>query len=171
VGSIVAATVLLPASTRLIDEIDREAAAQEDRLEAFAAVRRGFPTARRLVGAMQHHNRQRLGVLGDLIEGVQMNAMERLPFGGRDVVVVDPRSAQHGPADGEAAMRLDDQRRCAAGGAFRLGCGAAHRRRKGKRDGERGHPCHVRAPSALVNGLAALFMVTRRRASESRCST
>jgi hypothetical protein len=136
VGSIVAATVLLPASTRLIDEIDREAAAQEDRLEAFAAVRRGFPTPRRLVGAMQHHNRQRPGVLGNLIEGVQMIGVERLSFGSRGVVVVGPASGPYGPADGEAALLLDNQRRCVVGSAFRLGCGTARRRCEDPHHGE-----------------------------------
>jgi hypothetical protein len=30
---------------------------------------------------MQHDDRQRFGVLGDLIEGVEMIAVESLPFG------------------------------------------------------------------------------------------
>jgi hypothetical protein len=95
-------------ATRLIDEKHREATAQEDRLEAFTAVGCGLPTARRLVGAMKHHDRQRLGVLRDLIKGVEMIAVERLPFGSRAVVVVGSGSSQDGPADGEAALLLND---------------------------------------------------------------
>src|SRR6218665_2649494 len=45
-------------ATRLIDEIDWEAAAQEEGLEALAPVRRRLPAPRGLVGAVQHDDRK-----------------------------------------------------------------------------------------------------------------
>jgi hypothetical protein len=45
------------APPRLVDEIGGEIAAQEDVLEAFAAIRCGLPGLRELPGAMPHHDR------------------------------------------------------------------------------------------------------------------
>ena len=59
---------------------------------------------------MQHDDRQRSGALRDLIESVEMIAVETLPFGGGIVVIVGARGLQHRPADSEAALLLDCQR-------------------------------------------------------------
>ena len=59
---------------------------------------------------MQHHDGRGLGVLRDLVEGVEVVAVKALAHGGRLVVVVIARGASHGTSDGEAALGLDHQR-------------------------------------------------------------
>ena len=76
---------------------------------------------------MQHDQRQRSGVLRDLIEGVEVVAVECLPFGGWLVVVVQPRLLHDASADSEAALFLDDKRTAGIAWAVGKGCASRHR--------------------------------------------
>ena len=102
-------TVARPATTWLIHDIDRKMPAQKHCLKTFAPVRRRFPAATRLVGTMQHDDRQWLRILGNLIKGIEVIAMEALPFGGRIVIVVRAWRPHHRPANGQASLFLNCQ--------------------------------------------------------------
>ena len=59
---------------------------------------------------MQHDDGQSLGILRDLVEGVEMVAVEGLTHRGRVVVVVGPRRRQNGAADSNASLLLNRER-------------------------------------------------------------
>src|SRR5690606_15055802 len=93
-------------AARLVDEINRKTAAQEKRLKSFPTVRGRLPAPCRPEGAAQHDEGKRLRATGNLIEGVEVIAVERLSCGSRLVVLVGPRGAHYRPADCEAALIL-----------------------------------------------------------------
>jgi hypothetical protein len=95
----------------LIDQVDREAATQEQRLEAFAAVRRGLPGLAELPEAVPHHERQPSRVRRHLVEDPGVVAMQGLALGTWPRRVVGARAADHGAAHREAALLLDHERR------------------------------------------------------------
>ena len=66
------------ADARLVDEVCREAFAQENILEPLAAVRRRFPRAFRLCAAMFKNQRIFFRMHWFLIEGIGMVAISRL---------------------------------------------------------------------------------------------
>lgn len=59
---------------------------------------------------MQHGDRQRLRVLRNLIEGVEMIAVETLSRGSGIVVIVSAGRVHHRPANGNFTLRLNGQR-------------------------------------------------------------
>ena len=79
------------AAPRLVDEVDAEAAAQEQRLEPFPAVGRRFPGLGRLTRAVPEDQGQLAGVRRHLVEDVGVIAVEGLPSGS---VMVRPPTAK-----------------------------------------------------------------------------
>src|SRR5512139_141250 len=99
------------ATSWLVDHVDPEAAAQKDVLEALAPIRRGFPCLRELSEAVPEHERKFAGVYRDLIEHIGVITVKRLPVRGLLLHgVVSAGVGDHGSADGETALLLDDQR-------------------------------------------------------------
>jgi hypothetical protein len=106
-----------PAASRLVDQINRKAAAKEDVLEAFATIGRGLPRLARLTVSMPEDQRELSGVRRYLIEHVRVIAMQRLPgrVGRRSVGPLSDRVERAGsgddcPAGREAALFLKRQR-------------------------------------------------------------
>src|ERR1700751_738166 len=103
---------------RLVDEVDREAAAQEDVLEPFAPVRRRLPSLGRLPVAVPEDEGKVSGVDRKLIENVGRVAVQSPSRGVCAGGVVRPllegvEGAGGGdarPADSEAALLLNHQR-------------------------------------------------------------
>ena len=104
-------------ATRLVHEVDPEAAPQEDRLIALTAVRCCFPRLRKLADAVPHDHRQTAGVRRNLVEDVRVITVEGLPRGGRRrsrrglyCGIEGPRARHHCPADGETALLRNRER-------------------------------------------------------------
>jgi hypothetical protein len=68
-----------PASLGLVDQVDREAAAQEDVLESLTPVGGGLPCLAGLPVAVPEDERKVSSIYRDLIEDVRMIAVQRLP--------------------------------------------------------------------------------------------
>ena len=68
-------------AARLVNQIHGVAFAQEDVLEAFAAVGRGLPSAHGAAVAVQEHQRQAAGAFGDLVEHGGVVAVQGLAAG------------------------------------------------------------------------------------------
>jgi hypothetical protein len=99
------------ASTGLVDEIDREVAAQKDILKPFSTVRSRLPGLRELAKSVPHHDRVFPRRDRDLVERIEMIAVVGLP--GRVQRLQGIERAGLGsdcPPDGEASLFLDHQR-------------------------------------------------------------
>ncbi|WP_204352858.1 hypothetical protein [Salinicola peritrichatus] len=105
---------------------------------------------------MQHNKGQRLGIQGDLVEGVEMVAVEGLPRSGRRIVVVGAGRTDDRSADNETALLLDHQ-----GTAIGRSRDSAHTQHNTN------DACHDRnsasAEDALVHGLPSA------RSHEEKC--
>jgi hypothetical protein len=101
-----------PAATRLIEQVDRIAATEEDGLEALTSIGGRFPRLRGLTVAVPEDEGQAAGVHRHLIENVRMVAMQRLAlwvgcWGERALRdrVEGAGRGDHRPTDSEAALR------------------------------------------------------------------
>ena len=87
-----------PAVPRLIDDVDAPATPHEDLLVTLAPVGGGLPG--RTQAPVPHDQRQLASLHGDLVVGVEMIAVERVPV----------RLSFHSAAGVQAALARDDER-------------------------------------------------------------
>jgi hypothetical protein len=92
----------------LIEQADRKAAAEEDVLEAFAAVGSSLPSLGELTEAAEKDEGELPGVDGDLVEDIGVVAVQGLAGGGGLFWVEGARGRDDLAPDGEAALLLDD---------------------------------------------------------------
>src|SRR6266496_5342852 len=119
------------ATPRLVDDVNREAAAQEDVLEALPPVRRGFPRLRELSGTVPEHERKFAGLHRDLIEHIGVIAMKRLPVGHLLFHgVVSTGAGDHGSTGRKTALLADDQQPGAIASAGYCTCRSDNARRE-----------------------------------------
>ena len=104
-------TAARAAATGLVEQVHREAPAQENVLKPLASIRRGFPGLRELPEAVPKHERQLAGVHRHLVERARMVTVKRLAVWTLLDGIERAGIPDHCAADGEAALLLNRQRR------------------------------------------------------------